>query len=83
MGARRVVFVGGTLMDEWQEKYYRQLRTWGLERRGRSTERYAEFATQKGTLIWVRKPIGLTEEQCRVELVGLAKQYGFDPPDLW
>jgi hypothetical protein len=53
----------------------------GLERRGRSTERYAEYATEKGAVIWVRKPIGLTEEQCRVELAGLAKQYGFDPPD--
>jgi hypothetical protein len=69
-------------MDEWQEKYYRQLRSWGLERRGRSTERYAEYATEKGTVIWVRKPTGLTEQQCRIELAGLAKQYGFDPPDV-
>jgi hypothetical protein len=65
-------------MEKWEESYYG---SWGLERRGRSTERYAEYVTAKGALIWVRKPIGLTEEQCRAELAGIAKQFGFDPPD--
>jgi hypothetical protein len=68
-------------MNKGQENYYCQLRRWGLERRGCSTEHYAQFATKQGTLIWVRKPIGLTDEQLRVDLIGLAKHHGFDPPD--